>query len=145
MKLGSIKEKLIQASRLSKVAGYGTLEQFVKYLVVGILAFLTEYLIFAILYKYITHNDVISNIAAMTTGFFASFILNRTWSFKSRGNAIKQLVLLLALFTANLGISSAFIHYGSELLALSPLVLKFFIMGVIVLWNFLLYKKVIYR
>ena len=56
-----------------------------RYLAVGGSAFVTEYLLFLILYSVIGAQVYLSNTISFLAGLIISFTLNRGWSFK--GNA----------------------------------------------------------
>jgi len=121
-----------------------TLLQFIKYIITGLSAAGLEYLLFYILIR--TNNSLyLSNSAGMTAGFILSFLLNRYWSFQSKSNAFRQFSLYLTLFIVNLGISNTLIHVLSKNLGILPLISKVIIMAMMILWNFILYRKVIYK
>ncbi|AUS96395.1 hypothetical protein CDQ84_14255 [Clostridium thermosuccinogenes] len=122
-----------------------TQTQLLRYLISGFTAFGTEYLLFATLYSYAGISSGISNSIAMAAGFIISFTLNRKWSFKSKENLIKQLLMFGALFGINLFISNNAIKILSGTFRISPLFSKLIIMCAIVLWNFVIYRKLIYR
>jgi putative flippase GtrA len=120
------------------------LVQFIRYIITGLLAAGLEYLVFMSIYSYF-HALYAANSAGMAAGFLLSFLMNRSWSFKSRDNPFRQFMLTLLLFIINLGISNALIHLLSNVIGIIPQLSKLAVMAAIVLWNFILYKKVIYR
>jgi putative flippase GtrA len=71
--------------------------------------------------------------------------MNRFWSFKSKTSIKGQLVAYTLLFAFNLLASSAIIYILTDFLGFIPLISKLFAMGAVVSWNFILYKKVIYK
>mgnify|MGYP000882263762 FL=1 len=119
--------------------------QFIRYLISGFTAFGTEYMLFALLYSQAKTGYRLSNFFAMSAGFAISFTMNRKWSFKSRENLFKQLLMFAALFAVNLFISNNVINILSSSIGLSPLLSKLIVMGAIVIWNFIIYRKIIYR
>lgn len=130
---------------LPDILTYRTLIQLSRYMVSGIIAFLTEYIIFTILLYLSTHNIILSNVISMSTGFVISFLLNRHWSFKSKSNPYIQIFMLFFLFIINLFISTETIFYLSHLFGLTPFISKIMMMIFIALWNFIIYKKFIFR
>ena len=120
-------------------------EQLTRYLITGFSSFFLEYLLFFSMFKLMNIYELISNTIAITIVFWFNFLVNRFWSFKSKSKFSKQLFLYGCLFVFNTGISNLFIYVSSNHLNISPLLSKVFIMGLIVIWNFILYKTVIYR
>ncbi len=131
-----------------------TLGQFIRYFLVGIFSFSIEYALFIILRNLLTLNEIIVNILVYTVIFWINFLLNRCFSFKSKTNIKRQLFLYSLLFAFNLVVGNILLFSGIRyLLVLSfgegswaVLYLpKILIMFFIVSWNFVLYKKVIYK
>ena len=130
---------------LPNILTYRVLVQLSRYLVTGLTAFSFEYFIFAVLISLTAHNTNLSNTVAMICGFTISFLLNRHWSFKSKSNPSIQIIYLVILFLFNLWLSNfvidfVYVHYG-----LTPFISKPVMMVLISSWNFILYKKFIYR
>ena len=131
-----------------------TLGQFIRYFLVGIFSFSIEYALFIILRNLLTLNEIIVNILVYTVIFWINFLLNRCFSFKTKTNIKRQLFLYSLLFAFNLVVGNILLFSGIRyLLVLSfgegswaVLYLpKILIMFFIVSWNFVLYKKVIYK
>jgi len=120
-------------------------EQFLKYLIVGFVSFVSEYGFFAFLFLFLKLNELIANTIALGTIFWLNFLLNKFWSFKSKGNIARQAILYFILFVFNMSFSNVFIYLSSEVFNIYPLVSKIIAMALIVIWNFLLYKYIIYR
>ncbi|MCX7748583.1 MAG: GtrA family protein [Clostridia bacterium] len=119
--------------------------QFSRYLLVGFGAAAFEYISFNVLFAIVGIGKSFANHSSMLVGFLFSFILNRTWSFNSNSNLFKQLSQLSILFIINNAISALLLYLLSDILHILPQLSKLLIMGVIVLWNFIIYKKIIYR
>jgi len=119
--------------------------QFVKYIATGLTATGIEYLAFFILYQQTGMWYITSNSVAMTAGFLVSFFLNKYWSFKSRSDIYRQFMLYSLLFIINLGISNGMMYMLSDLLYIIPSISKVMVMVLVAGWNFIIYKKIIYR
>ena len=122
----------------------GTAGQFIRYIVTGLSAFVIEYLVFLLLFRLMDVSTLISNPIAVTTGFIYSFLLNKFWSFRSRSRMGIQFLMYLALFLINMLISSAVIYAGETMFSISPVLMKPITMCMIAMWNFVIYKKIIY-
>lgn len=125
--------------------GGKSLGQLIRYLITGFSSFILEYILFYSLFKLLGVNEFISNSIALAIVFWFNFLMNRYWSFKSKEKLSKQLILYGLLFAFNISISNIFIYGASIILGMSPLISKVLIMSLIVLWNFVLYKTVIYK
>lgn len=145
MSIQSFSMKLKEHRMLKPIFDKKNQTQFIRYLISGFTAFGTEYMLFAFLYSRANVSSGLSNFLAMGAGFTISFTLNRKWSFRSREKLPKQLLMFAALFAVNLFISNNVIHIFSNSIALSPLLSKLIVMCAIVIWNFIIYRKIIYR
>lgn len=125
--------------------GGRSLGQFVRYLVVGFSSFFLEFTIFYGLLSWVGLGEIAANSIAITIVFWFNFLLNRFWSFKSNGAILRQVIQYGFLFAFNIMFSNGFIYVVSIVLGLSPLIAKVLSMGFIVMWNFVIYKKIIYR
>ena len=139
---------------LNKFATPETFWQFVRYLVVGFTTFGIEYGLFVFIRGNTTLNELLVNIMVYSIIFWINFLLNKFFSFKSKTNFKKQLLSYSILFVFNLVVGNVLLFSGiRHLLVLSfgegtwPVLYlpKILIMFFIVSWNFVLYKKVIYK
>lgn len=131
-----------------------TVGQFVRYIIAGVLCFSIEYTLFIVLRNNLSISELLVNIIVYTIIFWINFLLNKFFSFRSRENFKRQLFLfgilfLFNLFVGNIIVFSAIRHLlvlisgeGSWSVLYLP---KILIMFFIVSWNFVLYKKVIYK
>ena len=121
-----------------------TLFQAIKYLVVGGSSAVIELVLFQLLSAVFAIPLAAANVTAVVVSTVFNFLVNRNVTFKSTSNPLRSLVLYLLLFALNTTFSTVVI----SLLAAQgvyPLVAKVCTMACIVLWNFVLYKKVIFK
>jgi putative flippase GtrA len=113
------------------------------YVVVGTTSALIELVLFQILYSLIGLNYATSNITALTTSTAYNFLLNGRVTFKGVSNKVKCLIKYLILFAFNSTFTTLAIGF---LLGLGwhSLIAKLATMCCVVLWNFILYRKVIF-
>lgn len=120
-----------------------THRQFVKYLVVGGSTALCEVLLFTLLVRVIELRIDLSNIAAVILATILNYSLNKIWAFQSRVEVNRSLVLYMMLFFFNL----AFSTYAIYILVrwgIPDVIAKLISMAFITIWNFMLYRKVIF-
>jgi putative flippase GtrA len=142
---GHLRNK-IQSIRLIKdFMNTEVFAQFKRYVITGVSCFALEYILFYLLLDVLMVSALLSNIIALTTVFWVNFFLNRIWSFKSKANLKKQLIQYLALYLFNLCATTGLIYVLSHILLINPKISKILVQCAVVSWNFVLYKKVIYR
>lgn len=138
---------------LAKRLSPETLNQFLRYLVVGFSSFTVEYILFILFRHLLPVTELVVNIGVYTIIFWMNFLLNRKFAFRSKANVFKQLLSYGFLFAFNLVVGNILlfsaIRHGLVLMAGEgswPVLYlpKILIMVFIVSWNFILYKKVIY-
>ena len=146
MKISEFFERLEKTVLLRRFFKNGTLMQFVKYGISGCTSFVVEYSVFVGLTLLFPRISIlIPNSIAMFTSFWVSFLLNKFWSFKSQGQFMKQLTKFVMLFFINLGVSSLMLYLMVSVGGMNKFIAKLITIGVIVCWNFIIYKKVIYK
>ena len=121
----------------------------VIYLLCGIASVAVDYSTFIFTY-YMIHTPITVAVpAGLTAGLVASFLLNRVYTFQDQvsvgfRNILKQGGLYLVLFAIN----NAFTIYVIKFLlavGVSAALGKIFATVVITLWNYLLYKRVVFK
>ena len=135
----------------------GGLAKFLRYLVVGGSAVLVDFFLFKLFIFLWRDTDAVSiwmwsfppekvaNAIAVVGGFVYSFILNRTWSFRSKKNVLVQLLLLLVLLAINTWISGEVISFLGRRGIMPFELAKLMMQVLIALWNYVIYDKIIYR
>lgn len=122
---------------------------FFKYLAVGIVAFLSDYLSFYLLYYIFSIPLLYGNSIALITGFVISFFGNRIFVFNANddvsANKLKKQIVLYAVLLIFNSLFSYVIIRGFIHLGITELIGKITSMAAIVIWNFYLYKKVIFK
>lgn len=119
------------------------------YAVVGITAFLGEYLSFYMIWSG-TGDVIISQIISFLVGLTISFFGSRNLTFrenKSRGYrhaGRAQLVRFGTLSLVNLGITSLGMMIMVDGLLLNPYLSKILIMGSLVVWNYAIFNRIIF-
>lgn len=122
-----------------ELAGQG-----VRYLLVGGSSALIELAIFHLLHSVLTLAVAPANITAIVIATAYNFLLNRSFTFKSTSNPVRSLVLYLILFFANMAFSTLVIG-ALESIGVQATLAKLGTMCCIVIWNFFLYRKVIFK
>lgn len=117
-----------------------------RYLVAGGFAFLSDYGTFLMLHYVVGLSSPQSGVMSFCIGLIISFILQRFWVF--RGDS-SQLVKREVIGYGVLAVINFFVTaYGLILLdhfGIPAFIAKLMIVGMITIWNYLLYKNVIFK
>jgi len=130
---------------LKDIFSFNTFTQFYRYVLVGVLSFATETSLLYWLTDHLNLWYIYSNSIAYVIVFWLNFLLNRFWSFKSKQNLSVQLAMYLVLFVINLFASNGMLYLLTSVFNVYYLVSKIFAVALVVCWNFIIYKKVIFK
>lgn len=132
--LGSVKEKIFSDRRF-------------KYLLTGGSSTLLEYVSFILLHNAIRVPLVVSNIVSFCIGFMYTFILHNFWTFAGKHRQAMKIkfVSYAVLATINIVLTSLLIKFIVYRLGIWPSLAKLICMGLVVLWNYLLLNRVIFK
>lgn len=141
---------------LAQAADREKRRQFTRYVIVGGSSFIFEYTLFTLIYHFYKDRgvqvlgfnvtgEIFANSVSIFIAFWFCFILNRIWSFQSKGNILRQFLYYLGLFAFNMLATNFLIHAMLVYLGISPRISKVLVMGAVVLWNFVIYRTVIYK
>lgn len=120
-----------------------TLKQFILYIMVGGCSALIELSVFYALSAIAGLSLSVANISAIVLATCFNFIANSKVSFREASNLTRSIILYLTLFFFNMAFSTLAINALADLLV-PPIIAKVATMACIVLWNFVLYKKVVF-
>jgi putative flippase GtrA len=121
--------------------------QALRFLTVGSVTFSCEYAVFYILYVFAQWNLLIANSLSFGVGLTVSFMLNRIWAFKQTNYQRKihhQAAIYIALAITNLVINNLIVG-TLKTLGLDPRLGKIIAIITIAVWNFLIYKYIIFK
>lgn len=121
-----------------------TFRQITSYLLVGGGTALLEVIIFQSLFLLTPMGVAPANIIAVIVATACNFALNGTITFRQSSNLLRSALLYLLLFCVNTAFSTSVINLAVAS-SVPSLFAKLFTMGCIVIWNYVLYKKVVFR
>lgn len=138
-------EKIKTNKVISEFLTPAAFSQMKRYLITGFSSAAIELTLLYMLRDVAKLGIIEANSIALTIVFWFNFLMNRFFSFKSNGSIKKQIIMYGILFVFNLGASDLIMHLLTSSLHLQYLLAKVFAIGAVVSWNFVLYKKVIYK
>jgi putative flippase GtrA len=115
-----------------------------RYLLVGFSSAAIELILFWVMRVLLRVPTIFANPVAVALATLFNFTLSRKWTFKSVSNLPRTVLLYLLLFCFNQVFSTYFIIL-LESWGVFSIIAKVLAMGCIVLWNFVLYRKVIFK
>ncbi len=124
-----------------------TFLQMTRYIITGLVSAFSYILIIYILTDYIGIGKYYSITVSYVTVFWLNFLLSKFWTFKYKqiNSTKKQLLFYTALFVFNLLATYIIVHVLTDILGvyyiISTIICNILTMG----WNFILYKKAIYK
>lgn len=129
------------------VADPGLRRQAIRYLVTGVASAAVEYGLFALFEGGFGWSIPLANSLAMACAFAVNFTLSRFWTFSGAGGAVetaRSLALYLVLLGFNMVATAwligLFVSWGVAALVAKPIT-----MALVVAWNFILYRTVVFR
>ncbi len=128
----------------NQTAARKTLGQLIRYGIVGGSSALLELVIFQGLSVFAQASIPVANLTAITIATIANFLAHRGVTFKSSANPARSALLYLVLFAFNSTFSTVVISYMTGV-GIMPLVAKLATMVCIVAWNFVLFRKVVFK
>jgi putative flippase GtrA len=130
---------------LTKIPTRKTASQFVKYVIAGIMSLAAEIFLLYIFTEVAKLWYIYSNSIALFVAFIINFIMNRYWAFRSQQSFLKQFITSGMLFALNLVVENGLMYLFTDSAHLYYLFSKVLTTGMSVLWDFFLYKYLIYK
>lgn len=117
--------------------------QLLKYLISGSTAAAVEYISFILMSYSLGYPSYIAQPASFIIGMCISFAMNRSWVFGEKDKAHKRFILYAVVAVCNLVISTSLLVFMENYIP--AFIAKVAIMGCIAVWNYILFKKVIFK
>jgi len=117
--------------------------QFALYVLSGGTAAIVDfggYLLLFNLGMWYLYASIISSVA----GFFTTFLMNKYIAFRKRSDFMKHLGRFFLVDMINIAITNLLLVAFVEWFGLGEEIAKFIAMGMVVLWNFFIYKFFVY-
>jgi putative flippase GtrA len=120
--------------------------RFIRFLASGGSAAVIEYSTFTFL-QMCGGRDwlLLSQPLSFAAGFVVSFLLNRSWVFRSSGVIHTELLKYGLIAMVNLAAGEVMIVLLAGPFRLNPFLSKFLVMALIAGWNYLLFSKLVFK
>ncbi len=120
-------------------------KQIAKYIIVGVSSFAIDYGIFFLLFKKAGWWYLGATLVSQAIAIAYNFTLNRNWSFQSNGAKKKQFAKYMALQAWNYIFMAVAIFVFVQYFFIDPLIAKVLAIAIVVSWNFIVYKFIVYK
>lgn len=117
--------------------------KFVKFLIVGLLNTAITYITYVVL-RFFNIDIVVSNMIGYILGLINSFVWNKTWVFKHKGNVLKEATLFLFCFCICYSIQLLVLMYMNEK-GINEYLTQFIAMVVYTVLNFILNRVITFK
>ena len=118
------------------------IRQLFKFGIVGGLAFLIDFGIFAILTKIGLHY-LIAQIVSFSISLLFNYILSIKWVFDAKKQTLKEIIVFIALSVIGLGINELLLYIGIDKLSFHELLVKLFATAIVMVYNFITRKLIV--
>ncbi len=117
--------------------------QFMKFGVVGVIAFVIDYGLMVLLTEIFGVNYLVSATISFTVSVIFNYLASMRYVFshKEGMSRRREFVIFVVLSVIGLGINNGLMWIGTGLLGISYLITKLFATVVVMLWNFITRKK----
>lgn len=115
-----------------------------KYLISGFSAFGVDWFVYFAATRAFHFDEFSSNVVSVLSGATFAFLANKFWSFSSRTNTAQQTKRFAALFVFNYLFQQVGFYAAINYLGLHDLFAKVILVGMMVSWNFIIYKYWVY-
>lgn len=123
--------------------------RFLRYVIVGGISFIGDYATFLVFYYVLHSGTALAAPAGLVVGFVINFTLNKAWSFENKGHDTKLVLTQVGMYVTLVVINTIFTYFFVELLKnadlLAPKYSKLLASILIIAWNYIIYKKIIFR
>jgi putative flippase GtrA len=122
----------------------------VRYLIVGVLSLGVDYGGLLLLYRGMDAPLAVATTVSFLIGLVFNFLLTKFWTFNSAATkhsvrqSVRQAAMVAVLVVCNIGVTNAVVVWLQHI-HIGPEISKLLTTAMITLWNYILYKKVIFK
>lgn len=124
---------------------YSSTKQLIRFGIVGVINTIITISIIFILSNIYNVYYIISNGVGYIAGFINSFLMNKFWTFQSKGNVLKESYWFIIVFFISYGIQLLILYYLHESLKINENLSQILSMIFYTLVNFILNKFLTFR
>ena len=115
------------------------IKQLFKFGIVGAIAFVIDYAIFALL-TFIGLHYLIAGVISFIVSVTFNYIASIKWVFDAKKQTKKEFILFVVLSAIGLGINSLIMYIGVDKMGIHELLMKLVATGIVMVYNFITRK-----
>ena len=113
------------------------INQIIKFVVVGGIAFIIDYSILYILTEYMNVHYLISSIISFIVSLIFNYILSIKWVFNAnKKQTYKEIIVFIILSSIGLGVNQIIMYIGSDICNIYYMGTKIIATIIVMIWNF---------
>lgn len=121
-------------------------KRFLIFLSIGIINTLLDISIFtSLVFLFGTKNIIIFNIFSYSIGIVNSFFLNGRYTFKDKDLTVNKFISLYASSSFGMFLNTSIVYVLITLIGINTVITKIFATFIVVLYNYIVCKKYIFR
>ncbi len=122
------------------------IKQILRFVITGALSAGLEFLTLIILVEHYQINILSANVVAFIVANVLNYALSRSWVFeKGRHSTSKEFIAFVIVATIGLGLNQLIMWIMVDYMAVYYQIAKIFAIGVVVIWNFVAKKKLVFQ
>jgi putative flippase GtrA len=118
--------------------------QFLRYISVGALAASVEFTLFTAFYDLAGWPLLVANCTSLAIALILCFVLQKTWTFRARGAASRQLWLYLVMQSISAVLNNLLMLAFVQGLGIYAPVAKILQIGIVFIWNYTFCRLVVF-
>lgn len=122
--------------------------EIIKFLIVGGLSTIVNYVVFISLHVFLTWHYILSSACGYGIGLLFGYFLNRRWTFTLRSSQLAracELLLYCGIYLSSLGLSLMFLYWLVDTLSLQTWLANLLVIMQTTITNFLGLRLVVFR
>lgn len=128
-------------SSINKFINSKIFKQIMKFGVVGVVAFLVDYILLYALTEYLGVYYLVSSTISFVVSLIVNYVLSIYWVFDvKKKQTIKEVSLFVFLSVIGLIINQIIMYLGSDILAIHYMICKLFATFIVMVYNFITRK-----
>lgn len=118
------------------------INQIIKFIIVGGISTIIDYIIFFILHDFLNWNTIISNIIGFTVSVIYNYIISIKWVFdvNKDNDPKKQFIIYIILSIIGLLINTAIVYFCVDIMKFYSLIGKVIATSIVMVFNFITRK-----
>jgi len=119
--------------------------QFIRFCLIGLESTVLNYLVFLIMFYFLSVNYLVSSAIGFMSGVLLGFIFNKKYTFSSDRKVSSTLLKYLFVYLFSLTVQIVSLHFLTEEIALNPIISNAVLLPVTTIINFFGTKIIVFK